>query len=151
MSWIRSVTRKTGRKTGVQDLALQDAIARLNPREKHIIELRFFEGRTQMEVAAEIGISQAQVSRLEKNRSENHAELPGGRVTAPRQEPAVCPAKRRAALLSSLRPTFCLRHACFLPAGLSRSCRPAAFSAQWPVFPFTALSSLSLCWQDTAG
>ena len=40
---------------------------RLNKREKHIIELRFYEGKTQMEVAQEIGISQAQVSRLEKN------------------------------------------------------------------------------------
>ena len=40
---------------------------RLNSREKHIIELRSYEGKTQMEVAQEIGISQAQVSRLEKN------------------------------------------------------------------------------------
>lgn len=40
---------------------------RLDERERHIIELRFYEGKTQMEVAAEIGISQAQVSRLEKN------------------------------------------------------------------------------------
>lgn len=40
---------------------------RLNPRERYIIELRFFHGRTQMEVAEDIHISQAQVSRLEKN------------------------------------------------------------------------------------
>ena len=40
---------------------------RLNARERHIIDLRFYEGKTQMEVAREIGISQAQVSRLEKN------------------------------------------------------------------------------------
>ena len=40
---------------------------RLEKREKHIINLRFFEGRTQTEVAREIGISQAQVSRLEKH------------------------------------------------------------------------------------
>ena len=59
--------KKNREENWVQDLALQDAIARLNPRERHIIELRFFEGRTQMEVASEIGISQAQVSRLEKN------------------------------------------------------------------------------------
>ncbi len=39
----------------------------LNERERYIIKLRFFQGRTQMEVAEEIGISQAQVSRLEKN------------------------------------------------------------------------------------
>ena len=46
---------------------LREAMQRLNSREKHIIELRFYEGKTQMEVAQEIGISQAQVSRLEKN------------------------------------------------------------------------------------
>ena len=40
---------------------------RLGTREKYIIQLRFYEGKTQMEVAQEIGISQAQVSRLEKN------------------------------------------------------------------------------------
>ena len=40
---------------------------RLNERERFIIQLRFFEGRTQMEVAEQIQISQAQVSRLEKN------------------------------------------------------------------------------------
>jgi len=40
---------------------------RLNKRENHIIQLRFFEGKTQMEVADEIHISQAQVSRLEKS------------------------------------------------------------------------------------
>lgn len=51
----------------VENLALNDAIKRLPEREKNIIELRFYRGRTQMEVADEIGISQAQVSRLEKN------------------------------------------------------------------------------------
>lgn len=51
----------------VQDMALHDAIERLSDREKLIINLRFFHGRTQMEVAEEVGISQAQVSRLEKN------------------------------------------------------------------------------------
>lgn len=59
--------KKSREENWVQDLALQDAISRLNPREKYIIRLRFFEGRTQMEVASEIGISQAQVSRLEKS------------------------------------------------------------------------------------
>ena len=44
----------------------QDSISSLSPREKRILALRFFEGRTQVEVAKEIGISQAQVSRLEK-------------------------------------------------------------------------------------
>lgn len=42
-------------------------MSRLNDRERHILKLRFYQGRTQMEVAGEIGISQAQVSRLEKN------------------------------------------------------------------------------------
>ncbi len=59
--------KKNREENWIQDLALQEAISRLNPREKRIIRLRFFEGRTQMEVAGEIGISQAQVSRLEKN------------------------------------------------------------------------------------
>ena len=51
----------------IADLSLREAMKRLSKREKHIIELRFYEGKTQMEVAQEIGISQAQVSRLEKN------------------------------------------------------------------------------------
>lgn len=51
----------------IENLSLREAMHRLPEREKHIIELRFYEGRTQMEVAEEIGISQAQVSRLEKN------------------------------------------------------------------------------------
>ena len=51
----------------VQDIAISDAMGHLNEREKKILRMRFFEGRTQMEVAGEIGISQAQVSRLEKN------------------------------------------------------------------------------------
>ena len=50
----------------VEDIAIRDAMKRLGDREKRIMQLRFFEGRTQMEVAGEIGISQAQVSRLEK-------------------------------------------------------------------------------------
>ena len=51
----------------VEKLSLSDAMKRLNMRENHIIQLRFFEGKTQMEVADEIHISQAQVSRLEKS------------------------------------------------------------------------------------
>ncbi len=51
----------------LEDIAIRDAMQRLPEREKKILRLRFFEGRTQMEVAGEIGISQAQVSRLEKN------------------------------------------------------------------------------------
>ncbi len=48
-------------------IALKEAISHLSERERHILNLRFFEGKTQMEVSAEVGISQAQVSRLEKN------------------------------------------------------------------------------------
>lgn len=50
----------------LETITLKEAMRRLNDREKLILNLRFFEGRTQMEVADEIGISQAQVSRLEK-------------------------------------------------------------------------------------
>lgn len=50
----------------LQTIAIRDAMKRLNEREKRILRMRFFDGRTQMEVAGEIGISQAQVSRLEK-------------------------------------------------------------------------------------
>ena len=48
-------------------IALADALKRLDDRERRILSLRFFEGKTQMEVSAEVGISQAQVSRLEKS------------------------------------------------------------------------------------
>ncbi len=51
----------------VNEISLNEALEKLNKREKNILSLRFFEGKTQMEVAEEIGISQAQVSRLEKN------------------------------------------------------------------------------------
>jgi RNA polymerase sporulation-specific sigma factor len=51
----------------VEKMALRDAIMKLTNRERSIIEMRFFKGSTQMEVANEIGISQAQVSRLEKS------------------------------------------------------------------------------------
>lgn len=51
----------------LERIALKDAMARLTPRERHILALRFSDGKTQMEVSDEIGISQAQVSRLEKN------------------------------------------------------------------------------------
>ena len=51
----------------LERIALEDGMARLTERERHILSLRFFEGKTQMEVSAEVGISQAQVSRLEKS------------------------------------------------------------------------------------
>ena len=59
--------KKNKEEHWVEELSLREAMDRLGEREKHIIDLRFYEGKTQMEVAREIGISQAQVSRLEKN------------------------------------------------------------------------------------
>ena len=50
----------------LDEIALKEAIIGLDDREKNILRLRFFRGKTQVEVAQEIGISQAQVSRLEK-------------------------------------------------------------------------------------
>lgn len=63
--------KKNKEETWVEHLSLSEAMKRLNPREHEIISLRFFEGKTQMEVADAIGISQAQVSRLEKNALRN--------------------------------------------------------------------------------
>ena len=57
---------KNGDEQWLEQIALEEAVSRLDRREKHILALRFYDGRTQMEVAREIGISQAQVSRLEK-------------------------------------------------------------------------------------
>ena len=51
----------------IEEISLKEAMRKLNERERHILNLRFFKGRTQIEVANEIGISQAQVSRLEKS------------------------------------------------------------------------------------
>ena len=59
--------KKNREENWVESISLNEAMQRLDEREKQIIRLRFYEGRTQMEVASEIGISQAQVSRLEKN------------------------------------------------------------------------------------
>ena len=56
----------TDDSTWLDELSIKDAISNLSDREKRIITLRFFRGKTQMEVANEIGISQAQVSRIEK-------------------------------------------------------------------------------------
>lgn len=51
----------------LERIALSEAVDKLDPREKSILAMRYFQGKTQMEVASAIGISQAQVSRLEKN------------------------------------------------------------------------------------
>ena len=59
--------KKSREENWIEELSLEAAMERLNERERYIIRLRFFEGKTQMEVAREIRISQAQVSRLEKN------------------------------------------------------------------------------------
>ena len=59
--------KKNKEENWIEKLSLSDAMKKLDNRERDIIHLRFFEGKTQMEVADIIGISQAQVSRLEKN------------------------------------------------------------------------------------
>lgn len=58
---------KNSDENWLENIAISEAMKHLGEREKHILNLRFFQGRTQMEVAGEIGISQAQVSRLEKS------------------------------------------------------------------------------------
>ena len=57
---------KSGNDTWLENIALGEAMKKLGTREKKILNLRFFQGKTQMEVSAEVGISQAQVSRIEK-------------------------------------------------------------------------------------
>ncbi len=59
--------KKNREENWIEQLSLNEAMKRLPERERHIINMRFFEGKTQTEVAEEVGISQAQVSRLEKN------------------------------------------------------------------------------------
>lgn len=58
---------KNSDESWLESIAINEAMKHLDEREKHILDLRFFRGKTQMEVAKEIGISQAQVSRLEKS------------------------------------------------------------------------------------
>ena len=58
---------RISQESWLEHIAISEALRRLSEREQKIINLRFFQGRTQMEVASEIGISQAQVSRLEKS------------------------------------------------------------------------------------
>ena len=58
---------KNNDETWVERIALKEAVGHLTDRERKILSMRFFQGKTQMEVSSEIGISQAQVSRLEKN------------------------------------------------------------------------------------
>ncbi len=63
--------KKNKEETWVENISLKEAMKKLSEREQGIIRLRYFEGKTQMEVAEEIHISQAQVSRLEKNALKN--------------------------------------------------------------------------------
>ena len=59
--------KKNTDEAWLEHIVLEDAISKLSQREQRILALRFFQGKTQTEVSAEVGISQAQVSRLEKN------------------------------------------------------------------------------------
>ena len=60
------ISDKSSDSSWLEEISLKEAIKVLSPREKRILTMRFFDGRTQMDVASQIGISQAQVSRLEK-------------------------------------------------------------------------------------
>ena len=63
--------KKNTDENWTESITISEALKKLSDKEKNIIDKRFFKGRTQMEVAEEIGISQAQVSRLEKNAINN--------------------------------------------------------------------------------
>lgn len=67
--------KKNTDETWAENITMNEALKRLTDKERMIIDKRFFLGRTQMEVAEEIGISQAQVSRLEKNALEHMKRL----------------------------------------------------------------------------
>ena len=71
---LDQVGDKNDDKNWLDEIAFKEAIKNLSRREKHILSLRFMQGKTQMEVSEEIGISQAQVSRLEKGALEKIRE-----------------------------------------------------------------------------
>jgi RNA polymerase sporulation-specific sigma factor len=71
MDQIRDTSSENNGDTWLENIALNDAMKTLSERERHIIEMRFYKNKTQMEIADEIGISQAQVSRLEKGALEH--------------------------------------------------------------------------------
>ena len=71
---LDQVGDKNDDKNWLDEIAFKEAIKNLSLREKHILSLRFMQGKTQMEVSEEIGISQAQVSRLEKGALEKIRE-----------------------------------------------------------------------------
>lgn len=66
---------REGDEAWVESISLREALKKLSPKEKNIIDRRFYKGKTQMEIAAEIGISQAQVSRIEKGAVEKLRRL----------------------------------------------------------------------------
>ncbi|KXZ39559.1 RNA polymerase sporulation-specific sigma factor [Alkalithermobacter thermoalcaliphilus JW-YL-7 = DSM 7308] len=63
--------KKGSDEVWIEEIALSEAVKKLNSRERLVLDLRFYKGKTQIEVAEEIGISQAQVSRIEKNALKN--------------------------------------------------------------------------------
>lgn len=63
---LSDTSRDSSEESWLENIALREAVRTLTPREQKIIALRYYRDKTQMEIAAEIGISQAQVSRLEK-------------------------------------------------------------------------------------
>ncbi|MBE6558027.1 MAG: RNA polymerase sporulation sigma factor SigG [Ruminococcaceae bacterium] len=63
---LSDTSRDASDESWLENIALREAVATLSPREQNIIKLRYFKDKTQMEIASEIGISQAQVSRIEK-------------------------------------------------------------------------------------
>ena len=67
MRMDQSSDEKNNDEVWTEHAALSDAMARLGERERKILFLRYYEGKTQTEISGEVGISQAQVSRLEKN------------------------------------------------------------------------------------
>ena len=71
MDQISDTSAENSGDAWLENIALNDAMRTLSDRERFIIEMRFFKNKTQMEIAEEIGISQAQVSRLEKGALEH--------------------------------------------------------------------------------
>ena len=101
----------------LEQIALREAIAKLSDREKRILSLRFFQGKTQMEVSTEVGISQAQVSRLEKN--------------ALRQIKRTCEQRLRAALHVDSAQGYVQDHHEQEPGHYPPEFRPEEWSSRW--------------------
>lgn len=82
--------KKNTEENWVNEMALKDAIKRLPDREKEIIKLRYFDGKTQMEVSKMVRISQAQVSRLEKSAIKKYGKLSAPRLILPTISDKIC-------------------------------------------------------------